>query len=218
MAPPPCQHRSSYSLPPLLLPSASRREDRPEVNLPPWKRLSIALGPRYKVGESSVTAAARPARGLKADYDFVATIDREIRHDPERYVGYGITDSWRDTYEIYTMLDDGRVRARDSSGSSGQYATEERFSDLLEGRRKSVRRWELRAADCTRSSRLLGLGCYADTIERDDSTSGTGHHTTGAGDSFAGTGDGITGAGCCVTGTAGTRWGSCTARAARGGW
>ncbi|GKF03357.1 hypothetical protein Tco_0030280, partial [Tanacetum coccineum] len=76
-----------------------RREDRPEVNLPPWKRLSIALGPRYKVGESSVTAAARPARGLKADYDFVATIDREIRHDPERYVGYGITDSWDEIVE-----------------------------------------------------------------------------------------------------------------------
>ncbi|GKD08726.1 hypothetical protein Tco_1188411 [Tanacetum coccineum] len=25
------------------------------------------------------------------------------------------------------------------------------------------------------------LDCYADTIERDDSTSGTGHHTSGAG-------------------------------------
>ncbi|GJW39255.1 hypothetical protein Tco_0065100 [Tanacetum coccineum] len=30
---------------------------------------------------------------LRADYGFVATIDREIRHDPEREVGYGITDS-----------------------------------------------------------------------------------------------------------------------------
>nr|GFD33943.1 hypothetical protein [Tanacetum cinerariifolium] len=35
------------------LPSASRREDRPEVTLPPRKRLGIALGPRYEVGESS---------------------------------------------------------------------------------------------------------------------------------------------------------------------
>ncbi|GKG15110.1 hypothetical protein Tco_0354710, partial [Tanacetum coccineum] len=63
-------------------------------------------------------------------------MDRQIRHDPERYVGYGITDSWdeivetlqgapvstdtelgahmrelesmvrRDTDEIYTRLDD----------------------------------------------------------------------------------------------------------------
>nr|GFD39488.1 hypothetical protein [Tanacetum cinerariifolium] len=45
----------------LQLPSASRREDRPEVTLPPQKRLGIALGPRYEVGESSSAAAARPA-------------------------------------------------------------------------------------------------------------------------------------------------------------
>nr|GFC68665.1 hypothetical protein [Tanacetum cinerariifolium] len=75
-------------------PSASRREDRPEVTLPPRKRLNIALGPRYKVGESSSTAAARPAGGFWADYGFVATVHREIMHDPEREVGYGITDSW----------------------------------------------------------------------------------------------------------------------------
>nr|GEZ83970.1 hypothetical protein [Tanacetum cinerariifolium] len=34
--------------PPSPLPSASRREDRPEVTLPPRKRLDIALGPRYE--------------------------------------------------------------------------------------------------------------------------------------------------------------------------
>ncbi|GJY73282.1 hypothetical protein Tco_0477713 [Tanacetum coccineum] len=94
----------------LLLPSASHREDRPEVNLPPRKRLGIALGPGYELRSGG----------------------------PERYVGYGITNSWekdeivetlqgalvstdtelgahvrefesmvrRDTDEIYTMLDD----------------------------------------------------------------------------------------------------------------
>ncbi|GJU02317.1 hypothetical protein Tco_1112655 [Tanacetum coccineum] len=135
-APPPLPTSAPTSLPPLLLPSASRREDRPEVNLPPQKRLGIALGPRYEVGESSAGAAARPDGGIRADYGFVATMDREIKHDPERYVGYGITDSWdqivetlqealvstdielgahvrefesmvrRDTDEIYTRLDD----------------------------------------------------------------------------------------------------------------
>ncbi|GKE04302.1 hypothetical protein Tco_1396320, partial [Tanacetum coccineum] len=76
------------------------------VTLPPRKRLGIALGPAYEVGESSF-AAARPARGLRADYGFVATIDREIRRDPERDVGYGITDSWDeiDMDEVYTRLD-----------------------------------------------------------------------------------------------------------------
>nr|GFC27114.1 hypothetical protein [Tanacetum cinerariifolium] len=58
----------STSSPPLQLPSASRREDRPEVTLPPQKRLGIALGPRYEVGESSSATATRPVRGLRADY------------------------------------------------------------------------------------------------------------------------------------------------------
>nr|GFA33669.1 hypothetical protein [Tanacetum cinerariifolium] len=69
---------ASTSSPPLQLPSASRRDDIPEVTLPPRKKLGIALGPGYEVGESSSTAAARPAGGLRADYDFVATMDREI--------------------------------------------------------------------------------------------------------------------------------------------
>ncbi|GKF16872.1 hypothetical protein Tco_0061790, partial [Tanacetum coccineum] len=103
--------------PPLLLPSASR--------------------------ESSSAAAAG---GLRADYVFVATIDREIRHDPERDVGYGITDSWdeivealqgapvstgielgrhtvefetrvrQDTYDIYTRLDDGQTERQLMAG------------------------------------------------------------------------------------------------------
>nr|GFC29841.1 hypothetical protein [Tanacetum cinerariifolium] len=84
-----------------------RKEDRPEVTLPPRKRLGIALGPGYEVGESSSATAARPAGGLRADYGFVATMDREIMRDLEREVGYGITDSVRqDTNEIYMRLDD----------------------------------------------------------------------------------------------------------------
>ncbi|GKA97945.1 hypothetical protein Tco_0825839 [Tanacetum coccineum] len=97
-APPPMPTSAPTSLPPLLLPSACRREDRPEVNLPPRERLGIALGPSYEVGESSAAAAARPAGGLRADYGFVATMDREIRRDPERYVGYGIMDSWDEIF------------------------------------------------------------------------------------------------------------------------
>nr|GFB72855.1 hypothetical protein [Tanacetum cinerariifolium] len=73
--------------------------DRPEVTLPPQKRLGIALGPRYEVGESSLAAAARPAGGFRADYSFVATVDREIMRDPEREVSYGITDSWDEIVE-----------------------------------------------------------------------------------------------------------------------
>ncbi|GJZ47321.1 hypothetical protein Tco_0601153 [Tanacetum coccineum] len=85
--------------PPLLLPSTIRKEDRPEVTLPPRKMLGIALGPIYEVGERSSAAAARPTRGLRVDYGFVATMDREIRHDLERDVGYRITDIWDDMVE-----------------------------------------------------------------------------------------------------------------------
>ncbi|GJV66643.1 hypothetical protein Tco_1482152 [Tanacetum coccineum] len=135
-APPPLPTSAPTSFLPLSLPTDSHREGRPEVNLPPRMGLGIALGPRYEVGESSTAAAARPAGGLRADYGFIATMDRQIRRDPERYVRYGITDSWdeivktlqgapistdtelgahmrefeslvrRDTDEIYTRLDD----------------------------------------------------------------------------------------------------------------
>ncbi|GKC77076.1 hypothetical protein Tco_1127850 [Tanacetum coccineum] len=81
------------SSPPLYLLSTNRRADRPEVTLPPQKRLCFTFGPRYEVEESSSAAAARPNRGFRADYGFVATMDREIRRDLERDVGYGITDT-----------------------------------------------------------------------------------------------------------------------------
>ncbi|GJT29099.1 hypothetical protein Tco_0909374 [Tanacetum coccineum] len=62
----------SSEIPPLHLLSTDRRADRPEVTLPPWKRLGIALGPGT---------------------------NREIRRDLERDVGYGITDSWDEIVE-----------------------------------------------------------------------------------------------------------------------
>ncbi|GKF31901.1 hypothetical protein Tco_0101699, partial [Tanacetum coccineum] len=67
----------SSGTPPLHLLSTDRKEDRPEVTLPPQKRLGIALGHVYEIRESSSAATARPTRGLRADYGFVATIDRE---------------------------------------------------------------------------------------------------------------------------------------------
>ncbi|GJZ82802.1 hypothetical protein Tco_0647975 [Tanacetum coccineum] len=268
-APPPLPTSAPTSLPPLLIPSASHREDRPEVNLPPRKRLGIALSPRYEVGESSAATAARPAGGLRADYGFVVAMNREIRRDPERYVGYGITDSWddivetlqgapvstdtklgahvrefesmvrRETYEIYTRLDNeqsqrqllaGRVimlfrdrrahahtrylmktKARLSREAWGRSMD---ASDLAHGEVMS-----LRTTFHAQMSEIRELQSVDhNTIERDDSTSGTGHHTARAGDSLTGTGDGITWTCYCIIGTVGTRWESCTARAARGGW
>ncbi|GJY06866.1 hypothetical protein Tco_0373920 [Tanacetum coccineum] len=107
----------SSGTPTLHLLSTDHREDRPGVTLPPRKRLGITLGPAYEVGESSSATAVRPAGGLRADYGFVATMDREIKRDPKRDVGYGITNSWdeivetlQDTDEIYMRLDDEQSR------------------------------------------------------------------------------------------------------------
>ncbi|GJS09530.1 hypothetical protein Tco_0366326 [Tanacetum coccineum] len=85
--------------PPLLLPFTDCRAGVSEATLSPRKRLCIALGLRYEVGESSYAFTARPIRGCRAYYGFVGTLDDEIRRDPERYVGYGITDTWEDMVE-----------------------------------------------------------------------------------------------------------------------
>ncbi|GJU55297.1 hypothetical protein Tco_1229011 [Tanacetum coccineum] len=160
------------SSPPLLLPSASRRKDRPEVTLPPRKRLGIALGPRYKVGESSSAATARPSGGLRVDYGFVATMDREIRHDLKREVGYGITDSWdeivktlQDTDEIYTRLDDeqsqrqllaGRLNMlRSMDASDLAYGEVMLLRTTVLGQMLEIR--ELHAADRRRQAVILEM-------------------------------------------------------------
>nr|GFB08601.1 hypothetical protein [Tanacetum cinerariifolium] len=98
---------ASTSSPPLQLPFASRREDRPEVTLPHQKRLGIALGPRFEIGESSSAAAARPAGGLRADYGFVA-IGAPVSTDTELggYMRKFETRVRQDTDEIYMRLDD----------------------------------------------------------------------------------------------------------------
>ncbi|GKD74805.1 hypothetical protein Tco_1333087 [Tanacetum coccineum] len=135
------------SSPPFLLPFIDYRADILKVTLLPQKRLCITPGPRYKVRKCSPAPTARPTGGFKAYYDFVGTLDAEIRHDPDREIGYGITDVWvdldeiteeipmtdvaelgqrmtnfvmtirQDTYEIYGRLDDAQD---DRSLMSGQ--------------------------------------------------------------------------------------------------
>ncbi|GJZ80561.1 hypothetical protein Tco_0645555 [Tanacetum coccineum] len=87
------------SSPPLQLLSSDHRTDRPEITLPPRKRLGIDLGPRYEIGESSAAAATRPIGGRRADYGFVGTMDTEIRRQRAEEVGYGIRDVWVDPRE-----------------------------------------------------------------------------------------------------------------------
>nr|GEW73221.1 putative reverse transcriptase domain, ribonuclease H-like domain protein [Tanacetum cinerariifolium] len=79
-------------------PHIDRRDNIPEIKMPPRKRLSFStLGSRYKVGESST---ARPTGGQGIDYGFVSALDTEARRRGIREVGYGIRDTWIDPLEI----------------------------------------------------------------------------------------------------------------------
>nr|GFA63897.1 hypothetical protein [Tanacetum cinerariifolium] len=78
----------------------AKRADRPEVTLPPQKRLSIVHYLRYEAGESSAAAATRPIEGHKADYGFVDSIEAEIRRRREEDIGYGIRDTWIDPRDV----------------------------------------------------------------------------------------------------------------------
>ncbi|GKE68619.1 hypothetical protein Tco_1526691, partial [Tanacetum coccineum] len=80
-------------------PSVDYREDTPEAELPPHKRLCLtALTSRYEVGES-LTAAPRPARGHGIDYGFIGTLDAKTRRQRSEEVGYRIRDTWVDLRE-----------------------------------------------------------------------------------------------------------------------
>ncbi|GJW53277.1 hypothetical protein Tco_0097362 [Tanacetum coccineum] len=177
------------SSPSLLLPSADHGADRPEVCLPPQKRLCFAFGPRYEVGESSSAAAARPTGGFRADYGFVATMDREIRRDLERDVGYGITDTWdemlvdmpgapatddtelgrrmtefttrvrQDTDEIYTRLDDEQTERQLMAG---------RLNMLYRDRRAHARTTLLMEREARMSREAWGRSMDASDLARSE--------------------------------------------------
>ncbi|GJS84645.1 hypothetical protein Tco_0751186 [Tanacetum coccineum] len=169
----------------MLLPSASRREDRPEVTLPLRKRLGIALSPGYEVGESSSTVAARPAGGLRAKYSFVATMDREIRRDPKREVGYGITDSWDEivetlqgappveahAYTHHQMETEARLSReawRQSMDASDLARGEAMISEMLRAdQRRSTEMRELRIVDHTRQQQLIQTLTVMQSLQRE---------------------------------------------------
>ncbi|GJR58910.1 hypothetical protein Tco_1501072 [Tanacetum coccineum] len=87
-------------LPPSLYipPPVDRRDDIPESEQPPRKRLYLStLGSRYEVGESST---ARPTRDQGIDYGFVSTVDAKERQQGIRDFGYGIRDTWVDPAKL----------------------------------------------------------------------------------------------------------------------
>ncbi|GJU67273.1 hypothetical protein Tco_1253532 [Tanacetum coccineum] len=184
--PPPLPILVPTSSPPLLLPSASHREDRPEVTLQPRKRLGITLGPRYElqwIGDQA--------------------FDPEMRL--EWRSGYGITTTWGG--DEARLSREAWRRSMDASDlTRGEVMS---LRTTVVGQMSEIR--ELHAADRRRhavTSGMLKADHRRSAVMRElrtadrDHTTGTGDHTTGTGDS--------------TTGTAGTLLRSCTARATRG--
>ncbi|GKC47067.1 hypothetical protein Tco_1064789 [Tanacetum coccineum] len=97
-------HQLPTPSPPLLLPSIDHRADKPEVCLPPRKRLCIDLGSRYEVEESLSAPAARPTRGFRADYGAPATDETELG----RRMTNLVTTVRQDTDKIYRRLDEAQ--------------------------------------------------------------------------------------------------------------
>nr|GEW88423.1 retrotransposon protein, putative, Ty3-gypsy subclass [Tanacetum cinerariifolium] len=85
---------SPLPLPLHMPPPVDRKDDIPETEMPPCKRLCLStLGSRYEVREIST---ARPTEGRGIDYGFVSTLDAEARRQGIGEVGYGIRDTWVD--------------------------------------------------------------------------------------------------------------------------
>ncbi|GKE75556.1 hypothetical protein Tco_1537597 [Tanacetum coccineum] len=103
---------------PLQLLSSDRRADIPEITLPPRKRLSINLGPRCEVGESSVVAAARLIGGHRADHRDVWVDPREAVEEVASMTLEGVntrvtelaTVQEQDTQDIYAVIGDTQDR------------------------------------------------------------------------------------------------------------
>ncbi|GJQ97435.1 hypothetical protein Tco_0008574 [Tanacetum coccineum] len=124
-------------LPPSLYipPPVDRRDDIPESEQPPRKRLCLStLGSRYEVGESS-TARPTIVRGIA--YGFLSIVDAEERRQGIRDVG--VTElaelHEHDTHNLYALLEE----AQDSrSRISQQVDMDSQRVDLLMGDRMTL--------------------------------------------------------------------------------
>ncbi|GJU62707.1 hypothetical protein Tco_1244542 [Tanacetum coccineum] len=146
--------------PPVLLSSIDRRADRPEVCLPPRKRLCFTHRPRYEVGESSSATPARPTRGGRVDYRFIGTMDDAIRVE-------ALVKDMQYRYETARLLDQEALVSREAWGCS----MEESDYDFRDGSITDSRPY------------LTGASCI--DFDIDVVTTGIGDHSTGIGDSTA---------------------------------
>ncbi|GKD84490.1 hypothetical protein Tco_1355644, partial [Tanacetum coccineum] len=124
---------------------------------------------------------SRPTGGFRADYSFVTTLDDEIRRDPKRDVGYGITDTWDemlDTDEIYGRLDDAHDDMSLMSGRLNMLFRDRRahaYTSLLREREARLSHGNCSLA----SSRPCSTGTACGDIETDEYTTNICDSTVG---------------------------------------
>nr|GEV73774.1 reverse transcriptase domain-containing protein [Tanacetum cinerariifolium] len=116
--------------PPLHMPPPiDRRDDIPDIEMPPRKRLCLStLGSRYKVGESSMV---RPTGDQGIDYGFVSTL--LLKRDDEGLERLELAELHEhDTHDLYALLED----AQDSRTRISQRVTvdSQRVDLLMEDR------------------------------------------------------------------------------------
>ncbi|GJT03640.1 hypothetical protein Tco_0838102 [Tanacetum coccineum] len=181
----------SSGTPPLHLLFIDRKGDRPEVTLPPRKRLGIALGPGYEVGESSSATAARPARGLRIVEAIQGTlVVTDVAEFSQRMIEFE-TRVRQDTNEIYTRLDDEQserqlmaVLAQQSEIRELQSADYRRQTVIIEMLAANHRRQEQLTKPLKLVRGLTGLaminqGVTVALAARDANTNGVDNHNSG---------------------------------------
>ncbi|GJW14899.1 hypothetical protein Tco_0019032 [Tanacetum coccineum] len=99
--------------------SSGPKDDRPEITLPPRKRLGIDLGPRYEIGESSAAAATRLIWRSRTHFDIYAVI--EDTQDRQTQIYQSVETLFDDSqyhYETARLLDQEALVSREAWGRS----------------------------------------------------------------------------------------------------
>nr|GEX28731.1 reverse transcriptase domain-containing protein [Tanacetum cinerariifolium] len=70
---------------------------------------------RYKAGESSIAAVARPIKGRRADYGFIDSVEAEIRRRRAEDIGYGEIRALQTREQARTGAPEGAGSTRDAN-------------------------------------------------------------------------------------------------------
>ncbi|GJT26251.1 hypothetical protein Tco_0906526 [Tanacetum coccineum] len=178
-APPPLPTSAPTSFPPLLLPSDSRREDRPEVNLPPrmgldsWDEIVETLQGAPVSTDTELGAHMREFESLvRRDTDEIYTSSWRPRLAcPERLgdepwiraiLPIGRGNILRNRQSVYAQMEE--ITELQSADRRRQRV----MSELLEtDRRRREEMRELRAADRTRQQQIVQTLTVVQTLQRE---------------------------------------------------